>query len=462
MCIGLLLLLFLSDGVSSQSGCSYQDVLNYLNLTKSNELYTLTRPVRNHTQPTVVDLHVTLYAILDVIEIDQRFVPYVWVEMMWNNEYISWEPDAFCGIDEVILPIELLWKPDISIAEMTEKDKAPPSPYLSIYSNGEVYVKNDLVMVSSCKMQIYSFPFDTQNCSLTFSSVMHSVEKLQLRPLANSKVATAWSKMVMQGEDEWTFDSLTVDPFNSSSSEGHGSIKYTFTMKRRPVLYIVNFLLPILFFLFLDLASFLLSDSGGEKLGFKVTVLLAVTVMQLILNDILPATSNRIPLIATYCIGIFSLMLLSVLETILVMYLIGKDSPSQEKEADAGCSLSEDCGDKQDRGNSHKWDREGNKWTRCSCLCDVSGGDTPSELLSVAKEGSSSKLTGESHGLESLSEELRELQKSLALLLSSKEEGGKPGYWTRVAKRINTAFFIFYATAATVFLAIIFRKWSPA
>ena len=68
-------------------------------------------------------------------------------------------------------------------------------------------------------------------------------------------------------------------------------------MKRRSILYIVNFLLPVLFFLGLDLASFLISDSGGEKLSFKVTVLLAVTVLQLILNEILPASSNRIPLI---------------------------------------------------------------------------------------------------------------------------------------------------------------------
>ena len=68
-------------------------------------------------------------------------------------------------------------------------------------------------------------------------------------------------------------------------------------MKRKAVLYIVNFLLPVLFFLGLDMASFLISDVSGEKLGFKVTVLLAVTVLQLLLNDILPATSNRMPLI---------------------------------------------------------------------------------------------------------------------------------------------------------------------
>ena len=68
-------------------------------------------------------------------------------------------------------------------------------------------------------------------------------------------------------------------------------------MKRRSVLYIVNFILPILFFLCLDLASCMISDGRGEKLGFKITVLLAVTVMQLILNDILPSSSDRVPLI---------------------------------------------------------------------------------------------------------------------------------------------------------------------
>lgn len=69
------------------------------------------------------------------------------------------------------------------------------------------------------------------------------------------------------------------------------------TMKRRSLLYIVNFLLPVLFFLCLDLASFMISDYGGEKLSFKVTVLLAITVLQLILNEILPSSSDRVPLI---------------------------------------------------------------------------------------------------------------------------------------------------------------------
>lgn len=70
-------------------------------------------------------------------------------------------------------------------------------------------------------------------------------------------------------------------------------------MKRRPLLHIIIFLLPVMFFLTLDLASFLISDYRGEKLSFKVTVALAISVLLLILNDILPAMSNRTPLIGT-------------------------------------------------------------------------------------------------------------------------------------------------------------------
>lgn len=55
------------NGESYEKVCSYQDVLNYLNLTKSNELFFMTRPVKDYRQPTQVSLEVLLYAILDVV-----------------------------------------------------------------------------------------------------------------------------------------------------------------------------------------------------------------------------------------------------------------------------------------------------------------------------------------------------------------------------------------------------------
>ncbi|XP_034534357.1 5-hydroxytryptamine receptor 3A-like, partial [Notolabrus celidotus] len=252
----------------------------------------------------------------------------------------------------------------------------------------------------------------------------------------------------MQDESEWLLMNVTVETKLLINFQFNRSVLiYTLTIKRRSVLYVVNFILPILFFLFLDLASFLISESGGEKLSFKVTVLLAVTVMQLILNDILPSSSDRIPLIAIYCIGAFGFMMLSLLETILMMYLKEKDDVSQDKEADEDQSPEDNCGEKP--GRMHHFFR-GEIQQGAKCVFDVSPGEMPPELLPEVQEirktftVSSSQLTEESHDSENLFEELREVLKTVALLLSSRKEEEKPGYWTRMTKTINRIYFMFY------------------
>uniref|UniRef100_A0A3B4ESK4 Si:dkey-49c17.4 n=1 Tax=Pundamilia nyererei TaxID=303518 RepID=A0A3B4ESK4_9CICH len=143
---------------------------------------------------------------------------------LWNNERISWDPDQFCGITHITIPREILWKPDVFIYEY----------------DGTITSEDDIKIVSTCKMDVHKFPFDTQKCNITIGSASHC-----------------------------------------------------------PLLHVINFLLPILFFLTLDLASFFIADHRGEKLGFKVTVLLAISVLLLILNDILPSMSNKTPLIGT-------------------------------------------------------------------------------------------------------------------------------------------------------------------
>lgn len=56
----------------------------------------------------------------------------------------------------------------------TEKDKAPKSPYLTISYNGDVEIKKHQVLVSTCRMHIYTFPFDIQSCNLSFKSVIYT------------------------------------------------------------------------------------------------------------------------------------------------------------------------------------------------------------------------------------------------------------------------------------------------
>ncbi|KAJ0060661.1 hypothetical protein NL108_016837, partial [Boleophthalmus pectinirostris] len=214
-----------------------------------------------------------------------------------------------------------------------EKDKTPLAPFLVVKNNGVVMMKFDQVILSSCKMQTYKFPFDLQRCSLSFKSFVHSVEEMTLDNYGNEEKVLQKIVDEMRVQYEWFFENISISkPTSHDLKQEQSMVVYTFTIRRRSVLYVVNFILPVLFFLSLDFASFLMSDTGGDKLSFKITILLAVTVLQLLLNEILPSSSSYIPLITLFCIGVFVLLKISLLETICVMFLLERDQKKKEKE----------------------------------------------------------------------------------------------------------------------------------
>lgn len=60
--------------------------------------------------------------------------------------------------------------------------------------------------------------------------------------------------------------------------------------------------------------------------------------------------------------------------------------------------------------------------------------------------------------MEKLSDELREIEKTLSLLLNKEQE--KPGYWTNMAKTVNRVFFVCYVNVVGIFLIFIFVTWN--
>lgn len=77
---------------------------------------------------------------------------------------------------------------------------------------------------------------------------------------------------------------------------------------------------------------------------------------------------------ATYCIVIFALMLLSLLETILVTNLMDQDFASQEK-------LKDDCKDKQNKGKTDSCNKGEPQITECSMKRNVFGNFLATDFL---------------------------------------------------------------------------------
>lgn len=68
-------------------------------------------------------------------------------------------------------------------------------------------------------------------------------------------------------------------------------------IKRRPVLYVVNLLIPSSFLMLIDILSFYLPPHSVDRASFKMTLILGYTVFLLIMNDLLPSTANGTPVI---------------------------------------------------------------------------------------------------------------------------------------------------------------------
>ncbi|XP_028841780.1 5-hydroxytryptamine receptor 3A [Denticeps clupeoides] len=323
MCLlGLSVFIMLGQAFTDSAGCSYQTLLNDIGLGQGdNATLVAARPVRNWQNYTVIYVDLYLYAVVEVNEKFQSFSAQVYLQMNWVNEFLSWNPEDYCEIGHVTIPKEYVWKPDLSIYESIDsKAGMTETPFVQLWASGISVIGDSYKLTCSCKMDLYKFPFDTQRCMLTVLSIMYHTDEVHLLPLNDT--ANLTSVKIFRTGGEWELIGMQVDTENLTiNGLTWDQVVYTVIIKRRPLLYVVNFLLPVLYFIVLDFASFFISEDGGEKLGFKVTLLLAISVLLLILHDLLPSTDHNIPLIGVYCSGIFTALAVSVLETIAVSFL---------------------------------------------------------------------------------------------------------------------------------------------
>ena len=86
--------------------------------------------------------------------------------------------------------------------------------------------------------------------------------------------------------------------FNPSLSLSRLSVLQV-VIRRRPLFYTVSLLLPSIFLMVMDIVGFYLPPNSGERVSFKITLLLGYSVFLIIVSDTLPATAVGTPLIGT-------------------------------------------------------------------------------------------------------------------------------------------------------------------
>ncbi|XP_057595768.1 5-hydroxytryptamine receptor 3C-like [Hippopotamus amphibius kiboko] len=279
------------------------------------------RPVTNFSSPTHVNVSFTLSAILEVDAQLQLMTSFLWLNAIWYNPFIGWNPEECGGIRKLSMAAENLWLPDIFIEEFMDTDQTPRGLMAYANSDGHVRYSKPMRVSSICNLDIFYFPFDEQNCTLTLSSFVYTAENMVLGMEQDVQEISKTSQNIIGNKGEWVLQGIHQRMKKTTvGTNVFNKIIFYVAIRRRPSLYIINLLVPSSFLIAIDALSFYLPAGSENRAPFKMTLLLGYNVFLLLMNDLLPASGT--PLISVYFALCLSLMVVSLMETIFITYLL--------------------------------------------------------------------------------------------------------------------------------------------
>ncbi|CAH1792588.1 unnamed protein product [Owenia fusiformis] len=257
------------------------------------------RPVKNAEKPTVVTMDISLNQIVDVSERHQTIVTAVWLRFAWDDYFLKWNESEFGGVKIVHLQPTDVWIPDITLytsitGQFYETDKFR----LRVTSDGNIHWYIPTRFISTCKMEVQNFPYDIQICKLKFGSWGFSGLELDLRCKTDSADLASY-----ESNGEWDVMSVNAERHSilyNCCPEPYIDVTYYIKIKRKPLYYTFNVILPCMFIMLISPFSFLVSPGCGERIQLSVTLVLSLTVFMLFVAEQLPVQSEILPLVGQY------------------------------------------------------------------------------------------------------------------------------------------------------------------
>ncbi|XP_051733000.1 neuronal acetylcholine receptor subunit alpha-10 [Ctenopharyngodon idella] len=275
------------------------------------------RPVEDTDNIINVTLQITLSQIIDMDERNQILTTYLWIRQVWFDAYLTWNKTDYDGLDTIRIPSSYVWRPDIVLYNNADDQfSSSMETNVVIRHDGQIMWDQPAISKSSCKVDVSFFPFDAQQCRLTFGSWTHNGNQMDLHnaldsaDLADFVENVEWEVLGMPAKKNVILYGCCSDPYPD--------ITYTLHLKRRASFYIFNLLIPCMMISFLAPLGFYLPADSGEKVSLGVTVLLALTVFQLLVAESMPPSEN-VPLIGKYYIATMTMVTASTALTIFIM-----------------------------------------------------------------------------------------------------------------------------------------------
>ncbi|XP_033753131.1 acetylcholine receptor subunit beta-type unc-29-like [Pecten maximus] len=244
--------------------------------------------------------------------------------MTWHDCQLEWNPNDFGGIDRIFVSQKTIWKPDLLLLNPFDNVEPPgfDSLKIAVDNDGSTFWGPPNVYQITCPADITYYPFDQQTCSFFFSMYMYTLFDVFIETSSSAIDLDFYYPNSL-----WEMISARSRVFTLADTQ---TLELTVVLKRRPMFQVINTIVPFCILGLLNIMVFLLPAESGERVGFSVTVLLAIAVFMTIVSDTLPGTSEpSFPRLCYLLMAELCTNMLVTICTILVLRLYHK--PPQEK-----------------------------------------------------------------------------------------------------------------------------------
>lgn len=246
------------------------------------------RPGCNRSSPLILNVSFYFTSIKDLDESESKFSISGAFEFFWNDDRLKWNTSMYGGdLSSIVIPKQKLWTLSLitinSFSEAGELGKE--SSRLRLANTGNLHWITPDLYQTTCNLDVTFYPFDSQSCVLRFYLTAYRANEVKLFVLKNSM-----NQQEFEENGIWQVTDTKV--YTKDNSLGWQELHLQVNMRRRLQFYVSSLIMPVCMMSFLQLFVFLIPVESGERVGFAVTVLLAIAVYLTLVQEKLPEASE--------------------------------------------------------------------------------------------------------------------------------------------------------------------------
>ena len=118
-----------------------------------------------------IEMMLNLKQIVAIDEKNQIMTSSSTLQLFWNDTRLEWNSSSYHGVSEILVPLSNLWVPDFFVINTADTNgfiTIQTQSLALVNEDGQVYIVFSLTNLKTrCKINIKTFPFDTQSCSVS-------------------------------------------------------------------------------------------------------------------------------------------------------------------------------------------------------------------------------------------------------------------------------------------------------